>query len=202
MKVRLVPFENRPRSSVFSVDEYKYIAYGKYLTKFKSFPMQKDPLTLEIYRSLLNDKKFGSIIEFGTLYGSSAAWMAHHSPDSKILSLDIDQNKIAKEFKDISNIEFKYFDAFNHDQLDSMIQDLPKPWLIVEDCHQNVLNLLNTCYKYFKTDDYVIIEDTNPLGPAKPLINGEPYVEFGDEKLNIAREFGKKSRYFCRFILL
>lgn len=202
MNSNFIKFVDRPESSLFGIDEYKSIAHGKYLTKFQTFPMQKDPLTLEIYRSLLEDKQFSTIIEFGSLYGSSAAWMAYHSPKSKILSLDINQEAIKNEFKTISNIDFKHFDAFKHDQLKSLIEDLPKPWLIVEDCHQNVLGLLNTCYPYLCNGDYIIIEDTNPLGPEQPMIDDTPYVPFGNVKLDIAENFGKNEHiyvdsYYC-----
>ena len=42
--------------------------------------------------------------------------------------------------------------------------------------------------------DYFVIEDTNPLGPARPLESDEtPYQPFGNIKLENAREFAAGS---------
>lgn len=160
--------------------------------------MQKDPFTMEIYRSLVLEKKFSTIIEFGSLYGSSAAWLSDISPLSEVISLDINQDLIADEFKKQKNLRFEFFDAFcPQNTLKNILETSKKPLLIIEDCHQNVNKLLEICYEFLEDGDYVIIEDTNPLGPARPIKDKtSKYVPFGDIKLEYAEEFGRKKNIY------
>jgi hypothetical protein len=51
------------------------------------------------------------------------------------------------------------------------IQKLPHPWFIIEDAHINVVGVMRHFHKHLLKGDYLIIEDTNPLAPAK-LIQG------------------------------
>ena len=131
----LVPFSERPERSVFALEHFERIARGKYKSVFEGVPMQKDPMSLEIYRSMLEDQRFGAIIEFGTLFGSSAAWFARMAPGTPVFSFDIDPSRVSPKFRGRADLEFMHLDA-NAPQcageLDRVLASAPHPWLVVE----------------------------------------------------------------------
>tara|TARA_Y100000389_G_C17438850_1_gene507293 strand:+ start:409 stop:1122 length:714 start_codon:yes stop_codon:yes gene_type:complete len=189
----LINISERSDVSVLTLDNYKNLCKGKYKTKYCGVPMQKDPYTMEILRTLCDDKKFGTIIEFGSLYGSSAGWFSSICENAQIYSFDIKPENVNDIFKNNEKIKFLYFNANDIDSFPfENIIESPKPWLIVEDCHVNVLGILKMIYPSLSNGDYIVIEDTNPLGPSTAMVSEDmEYIPYGTEKLEIAKEFGK-----------
>ena len=73
---------------------------------------------------------------------------------------------------------------------------------MIEDCHCNLINVLEYFHEQFKVGDYFIIEDTCPLLNGKVWVGeGVDYYKaisssyeplHGDKKLNIVRDFFTK----------
>ena len=188
---RFVRVFDRLDKSIFTVDQTKEIARGKYKTTYKGVSMQKDPLSLEVYRAMFEEIGFQTVIEFGAFKGASAAYF-NNINDAHVFSFDIDSERVDEKFKNLSNVEFHQFDANELTTLPwSILVSCPKPWIIIEDCHVNCVALLNEVKKYTSPGDYFVIEDTNPQGPNEPWTDeSKPYIEYGRIKLNMAYEFG------------
>ena len=45
------------------------------------------------------------------------------------------------------------------------LQNLPHPWLVIDDAHVNMVPLFRHINNYVQSGDYLIWEDTNPLAP-------------------------------------
>ena len=48
-----------------------------------------------------------------------------------------------------------------------LTQNLPHPWVVIDDAHINVVGVWEHLHRFTRPGDYYIMEDTNPLGPAK-----------------------------------
>jgi len=49
---------------------------------------------------------------------------------------------------------------------ESFVKDLPHPWLVIEDAHENIDGVLEHLLQYMQTGDYFIVEDTSHLLPT------------------------------------
>tara|TARA_Y100000816_G_C26063930_1_gene558983 strand:- start:802 stop:1497 length:696 start_codon:yes stop_codon:yes gene_type:complete len=191
-------FFNRECKSDISADIFKKISKGKYVNKWYGQLMLKDPLTMGMYNALITDKKFGTIFELGSYNGSSAHWFhtltKQYSNEAHVVSFDItNPDGIHEIFYEASyndpHLQYVHLDA-NDISVPENLLELPKPWLIIEDCHVNVVGTLTYFDKYMTSGDYIVVEDTNPLGPDKPLLSDDiEYKQYGDVKLNKVKEF-------------
>jgi cephalosporin hydroxylase len=123
----------------------------------------KDPFELAIYPLLLWELKPATIIELGSFNGGSAAWLADmleiQGIDGRIYSFDIDIDRIEASHP---RVEFRKADTNNLDSLDlDSLASLPHPWLVIEDAHENVYNVLRFFGEQMMVGDYFIVEDTN-----------------------------------------
>ena len=129
--------------------------------KWKDLTLMKDPMTLSIYLQLIQNLKPKTIVEFGTYDGGSALWMYDMCRaldlKTKIITVDIIDFKFPHK-----EIEFLHQDVHNFKIED--LKDIESPLLVIEDCHENTLNLLNMFGTIMKKGDFFIIEDTiDPL---------------------------------------
>jgi cephalosporin hydroxylase len=142
--------------------------------KWKGLTLMKDPMSLSIYMQLLQDLKPKTILEFGTFEGGSALWMKDiltaSGQECKIYTFDIDENNVKiKEddkiiFKQLDNYEIKSFIETNKD----IFINMEGPVLVIEDSHENVLELLTTINNFLKDGDYLVVEDT--IDESKHLV--------------------------------
>lgn len=194
---RYQPFHLRECKSDLSCSTFKSLAFGKYHNIWKNIPLMKDPLSLSMYQNLFQEVSFRTIFELGSYEGASALWMDDIQKtlgkSCEIYSFDIDLSLIHEKCKNIKNIHFLKLDATKITQnLDhEFINKCPKPWLVIEDCHVNVVNTLSFFAKYSTTGDYFIVEDTNPLGPASPEVIADDgmYKVFGNKKYDEVSTF-------------
>ena len=73
-------------------------------------------------------------------------------------------------------------------------QELPHPWFITEDAHVNVTGVLEYFDKFTEPDDYICVEDTNPIVPNSPgqgLAKELGYTPLGSVKLDAVKLFMK-----------
>ena len=204
-------FELRINSSDVPLALYKSISYGKYKNKWCGVDMMKDPLSMGVYNALVSDQKFGTIFELGTYKGASAHWFhtiaKQYNENVLTYSFDINDPSFAVDckFLDVPNLHYVQMDAINtyKDIFSStFLKDKPKPWLIIEDCHVNIINVLSYLDIYLTKGDYIVIEDTNPLGPYKPITSDdEPFFSFGMKKMNETKEFIKKVKFTSNYIV-
>lgn len=121
----------------------------------------KTTFDLAIYQMLMWELKPKTIIEIGSGTGGSAIWMSDlltaYDMDCKIISVDIIPP--STQYK---NVTFLKGDSFQIEKcLDpQMLNQLPHPWLVIEDAHANVQGVLNYLHQFLKKGDYLNIEDS------------------------------------------
>jgi len=129
--------------------------------RWKDTILFKTAFDLAIYQMLMWELKPKTIIELGSGTGGSAIWMsdllASYNMDCKIISVDITPPPI--QYK---NVTFLQGDVYKIETaLDSqMLNQLPHPWLVIEDAHANVQGVLNYFHQFLKQGDYLNIEDS------------------------------------------
>ena len=168
---RFVPFQDRPNTSHIPIDTLlmsqgvrdcnsrRGIALGKSVYDFALIPM------------IIWENKPATILEIGSGEGASAMWMADLCKSYKIprcntiggyshvYSVDIEPPNVTHD-----GVTFLSGDIRNIPYLsDNTLFDvttLPHPWLIVEDAHVNVNEVMKYFAKHMHRGDYIIIEDT------------------------------------------
>jgi len=192
-KKRFVDIVNRDFFSIMTNFSYNFLSeYFSIIRntkwndlKWKGLTLMKDPMTLSIYLQLLQDLKPKTILEFGTFEGGSALWMKDMmtatGEDCKIYTFDIDENNVKiKEddkiiFKQLDNYKIKDFIENNKD----IFINMQRPILVIEDSHENVLELLTTINNFLQDGDYLIVEDTideNKYLVMKQFLNNNQYL--------------------------
>jgi cephalosporin hydroxylase len=157
---------------------------------WKDFPILKDPFALAVYPQLLWELKPATIIELGAYMGGSALWLADMMQAMKIeghiFSYELYRDRIEVKHPQIT---FVKIDLNNLEEFDDiMLQNLPHPWLLIEDAHTNAYNTLKKLNKFLLSGDYLIVEDT--LFPD--LDKGEKFYKF-------LKEFGSQYELDTRY---
>lgn len=169
------------------IDTYMYFSQGfTDCMTWKGKPMLKATYDMAILHMLLWELKPKTIIEIGSGVGSSAEYMEDITTafglDTEIYSFDIQPPST-----NTKRIKFLHADCNNigtFNQLD--FSALPHPWLVVEDAHVNVFNVLNFFSKLATSGDYFFIEDTqvkqneieNLMKLNKSLVIDRKYVDY------------------------
>ena len=89
----------------------------------------------------------------------------------------------------MSDIRVLHADICDMFAVGPSIQDLPRPWLIAEDCHVDANRLMECLDPMMQEGDYIVFEDTHPCCPDKSWMdasdmNGYEYGRFSNEKLS------------------
>ncbi|HKR49853.1 MAG TPA: CmcI family methyltransferase [Pseudonocardiaceae bacterium] len=128
----------------------------------------KDPFSLACYPLVIQEVRPRTIIEIGSYHGGSALWLADilgifGLEDTHVHSFDVDLGQIAVEDP---RITFHQADS-NHveEYAAELLLSLHHPWLLIEDAHVNLYELLTYFDRFLKYEDFIIIEDT--LWPEK-----------------------------------
>jgi cephalosporin hydroxylase len=164
-------------------------------TKFKwrGLTLMKDPMTTTIYQQLIQDIKPKTIIEFGSFEGGSAQWMSDLNKsienDCTIYTFDIDISQIRCYNKDIvvTQLDVNHIRQYVNDNMD-MLKQLPRPVVVIEDCHVNVTEICTEVDKFLKVGDYLIVEDT---------VDYKKYNELSSFMLSTNNY--EVDRYYCDF---
>lgn len=140
------------------------------LQTWKGIHLDKSPIEIALYPMLLYEIKPKTIIELGALKGGSAIWLADNLDlfgiKGHVYSVDIDISQLQDSARTDSRVKFLEGDCNNISAVlpPEMVATLPHPWLVIEDAHVNLVEVI----EYFhcnglQTGDYLIVEDTNKI---------------------------------------
>lgn len=128
----------------------------------------KDIMQVSLYPILLFEVKPKTIIELGAFNGGSAIWLADHLEmfhiKANIYSVDIDLSMLDDVVKRDTRIHFLQGDCSKISEIFSQkaLSQFPHPWLIIEDSHINLIEVLEYFHENgLESGDYLIVEDTN-----------------------------------------
>lgn len=130
---------------------------------YKGLINLKPPTDLLLYSNLIWELQPKTIIEFGSLQGGSALWFADQMQTlcggGDVHSFDI-LDKVIHDRARTSQTHFHKVDLKNLAELDEkLLASLPHPWLVVDDAHCNLENLVPLMAKHMHKGDYYIWED-------------------------------------------
>ena len=122
-------------------------------------PLYKSVYDFSLFPIMIWDIRPKTIIEIGSGDGNSAIWMADlcemYEIDCHIHSMDIQKAKIRKR----KTLNFLEGDSNNIEEIFSDLSIYPHPWMIIEDAHVNVTEVVNWFTTGTLFGDYVIVED-------------------------------------------
>src|SRR5215469_1053714 len=135
-------------------------AYGSY----KGLIHLKPAIDLVLYSNLIWELEPESIFEFGSLQGGSGLWLADQLEalcgKGKVHSFELCYKCISPR---ASHPRLHFYEANLADlgTLDpTLFQKAPHPWLVVDDAHENLGNLIPYVASFMRPGDYYVIEDT------------------------------------------
>ena len=138
----------------------------------------KSPVDLSLYLKLLFELSPGTVIEIGAHHGGSSLFFADQCQamglKARILSVD------AHDRRQVCDPRVEFFRADARDLWTSALvglEDLPKPWLVIEDsAHTPAVsaNVLDFFHPRLTSGDVVVIEDgiLTELGLSKQFHGG------------------------------
>ena len=169
---RFVPFRTRTWSSdlPWSRQFYEAVQSTKWNQAAGEHPPihwngvlnMKDPFSLASYPLLVFDVRPATIIEIGAFTGGSAIWLADmmqiQGIDGRVYSFDLEVDRIKASHP---RVQFRWANSHQLSTFDAdWLASLPHPWLVIEDAHQNVYNLLRFFNTMMRAGDYLVLEDT------------------------------------------
>lgn len=213
---RFQRMSEREDRSDMPTEMLKIEAMGRGFLHHRGCHILKTTSDQAIVKEMFNIVRPATIIELGAFTGGSAVLMADNLKmmdiDCHIYSVDIDLSLIDPRMKDIKpdNVTFmqgdvnKIADIFPKQDL----LELPHPWVVIEDVHQDLCGIMEYFFQFMKSGDYFIIEDTSPDLPSKLGAGriAENITTTGNVKLMKLREFSCKHEgecavdsFFCDF---
>ncbi|MCG6984522.1 MAG: glycosyltransferase [Thiocapsa sp.] len=132
---------------------------------YRRVPFFKSPFCQAIYGKLISDLRPGSVIEIGSHSGGSALFfadrMAAEGLVPNLLCIDI-LDRMAPLAKRSPEIRFIQLSAEHLGRIYDIVDQLPKPWLVVEDA-DHTFQLCVTVFESFRTlltpGDMYVVED-------------------------------------------
>lgn len=182
---KLVPHAGRTRKSVFNKEMVARMCVGKYRTQWDGQVLMKDAVSVSLYMALIQRLKPGTIFDLGTCGGGSALWFAalvkSMGLDTKIVTFDIQDTRSEKckqRMKELGNVEFIIGDLYDGANVLKRAmasgQTMAHPWLVSEDCHVDAEVILRAFKGAgMQVGDYILFEDTHPLGPNDSYMDAE-----------------------------
>jgi len=142
---------------------------GKYKSLWKGINTMKDCREMVIYHAIISEIRPFTVIELGSYTGGSAVWLADTLKimdiEGKVFTVDIEKDFLHPTALEYPGVECITGDVTNIGEIfpGKMLNDLPHPWLVIEDCHVNTRQTMTYFAKYMKVGDYFAIEDTSPV---------------------------------------
>ncbi len=132
------------------------------LMRWRGLPLFKTAFDFAIYPQLLQELRPRAIFEIGSGSGASALWLADLARtfeiDAVVHSVDI--RPAAAEHP---HVRFYRGDCRAPETLfpADAIAHAPRPWLVIEDAHQNVAGVLAWLHGRLHAGDYLVVEDSD-----------------------------------------
>ncbi|HEY0684526.1 MAG TPA: CmcI family methyltransferase [Steroidobacter sp.] len=135
---------------------------------YKGLLCGKSPIDLWLYAACLWELKPRTVIELGSLQGGSALWLADQATamglDCEVHSFDLLSKAVSPRARHPS-LHFHQVDLKRLESLQvGLLKELPHPWLVIDDAHVNVLNVLSVLRQFMQAGDYFVKEDSDGLG--------------------------------------
>jgi cephalosporin hydroxylase len=133
--------------------------------KWRGIPLGKTCWDISIYQQLIQELRPKTLIELGTGLGGSALFFLDHCRmfglGTRIITLDVNIDDVSPEMFKERAIEFIAGDIKDLAELmpAQRLRDLPHPWLIVEDCHNEIELIVSHLQPLMASGDYLVIED-------------------------------------------
>ena len=122
----------------------------------------KTPFDLSLYTMLLWELKPRTIIELGSFHGGSALWLADQLSlvgEGAVHSFERFAELVSPRAQH-PMLTFHRADLNDLATLDAgLFERLAHPWLVVDDAHANVCNVLRFLDGFMQVGDYYVIED-------------------------------------------
>ncbi|WP_093802173.1 CmcI family methyltransferase [Streptomyces sp. Wb2n-11] len=122
-------------------------------------PLYKTVFDLAGYPMLIAELVPGTIIELGSGSGGSALWLADvaaaHGQRPEIISIDRTPVDLADD-----RVRFRTGDVGRLGEVLADSDDLPRPWLVIEDAHAHVRAVLDFFDAQLTSGDYLLVEDS------------------------------------------
>ena len=196
---RFQPISEREDRSDITFETVKAHMMGKYFIHHRGCMLIKTADDQAILKELLAHVRPATVIELGAFTGGNAVWMSDtmqlEGITSSVYSMDINLDIIEDRVKEIKpdNVTFMQGDCnkISETFTPEFLSNLPHPWIVIDDAHENTYGVLEHFSKSMQTGDYFMVEDTNPQLPAH-LGAGHwhpEYVPCGDGLLQAVKTF-------------
>jgi cephalosporin hydroxylase len=154
---------------------------------YKGLINLKTAIDLVLYSSLIWELQPRTIIEFGSLQGGSALWFSDQLEalcgGGEVHSFDLCYQCISTHASH-PRLRFHEADLRDLSTLDpEFLGRLPHPWLVVDDAHENLHNLIPFIAGFMNQGDYYVLEDVFLYHPKRV---GEERTAFGADRLATA----------------
>jgi cephalosporin hydroxylase len=132
-------------------------------TTYKGLIHGKTAFDLVLYSNLIWELQPKTILEFGALQGGSALWFVDQlqtlCESGEVHSFEI-LTKCIHPRAQHQNLYFHHADLRDTRTLDkALLERLPHPWLVVEDAHCNLEEVIPFVSSLMQAGDYYVIED-------------------------------------------
>ena len=154
---RFIPFSDRPQYSNIQIDSFLLSQGVKDCMTWRGIAVGKSVYDFALYPMIIWENRPATILEIGSGEGASAIWMADlcksYNLPTQVYSMDIEPPDI--EHKNVTFIEGDSKQISNFST-----KNLPHPWIIIEDAHVNVNEVITYFENHMHKGYYLIIEDS------------------------------------------
>ena len=167
--------QQRIWQTALSPDAIQHFERNSQRCTYRGIPMVKNCFDLAIYPMLLWQIKPATIIEIGTFYGGSAAWLSDLTGsfglDTHIYSIDVKGMPLLQP----PRVTFMQGDGRGLASLLSpqFIDQLARPLLVIEDADHReptTTAVLNFFHPILRSGEYIVVEDgMSATGPVQAL---------------------------------
>ena len=132
------------------------------LMRWRGMPLMKNVFDFAMYPALIAEIQPKTIFEIGSGLGASAVWFADnlsmYGVEGHVHSVD----KVRVE-RDYPAVSFYLGDCSAPESIFDarLLREEPHPWLVVEDAHHNVGQVLEHVCAFTQPGDYLVVEDSD-----------------------------------------
>jgi cephalosporin hydroxylase len=166
------------------------VRYAGVHYSYKGLINLKPAIDLVLYASLIWELQPRTVIEFGSLQGGSALWFSDQLDSlcghGEVHSFELCYRCISSRASH-PRLTFHEADLRNLESVSSaLLSQLPHPWLVVDDAHTNLSNLVPYIAGFMAPGDYYVVEDalafhSQRVGRARAAFDADRVVEAFDE---------------------